>query len=180
MFKSDEEVETLIGHKNNHAQIKIIGQGQDDRADRRNSGKRELLTPDQKVQIATLASVLGVKATSELTGKNQSQVSNLKNGKNGVGIKDQELSAEIDNFKESLRTKALSKADQFLEMLGIGGDLASDLKSAAIAEKVVNIYEKLTPKKEVVQDNRTQIVFYAPRVKESSEYPVIEVETQNG
>jgi hypothetical protein len=180
MFKSDTEVDTLIGHKNNRADVKIIGHGQSDKADRRNSGPREHLTTEQKASISVLANVLGVKATTELTGKNQSQVSNIKAGKNGVGKVDPVLRESAEVLRERIQSTALSKADQFLEMLGIESDLKETLTRATITEKVVNIYEKLAPKNPVINDNRTQIVFYAPRTKESAEYPVIEVETQNG
>ncbi len=187
MFLSDSETERLLEHENNgkvesapRVEIKIIGQGQDDRVNRTPGPIREKLSLEEKVNIGLLASVLGVKTTAEMVDKSPGMVGRIKNGKNGVNHPDQELRAELELRKEGIQSKALEKADMFLEMLGIGQELSDNLKAASVAEKVVNIYEKLAPKKDFLIDNRTQVIFYAPKVKESSEYPLLEVETQNG
>jgi hypothetical protein len=182
MFRSDSEIETLLSHENNRAvAIKIIGQGQDFRADRTpKSETRERLSLEAKTRIGVLASVIGVKATSELTGKNQSQVSNIKAGLTGSRGEDKPLKASLLPARNELQEKALSKADSFLEMLGVGQDLNDAVKTALVAEKIVNIYDKLAPKNALPIGATTNIVFYAPRQLETKDYPIIEVEAQNG
>lgn len=180
MFKSDTEVETLISHPNNGlGKIKIIGSGQDDRSDRTPQTRGERLTLDQKSNIAVLASIIGIKGTGELLGKTPGVISRIKNGKNSQGDPDLKLQDSIDETKRSLQEKALSRADQFLDMLGLSSDNKDEYLKASIAEKAVSIYDKLAPKVAPTTNN-TQIVFYAPRIKESKEYQVIEVEAQNG
>lgn len=181
MFKSDEEIEALVGHKNNRAVIRILGNGQDDRADRTpKSETRERLSLETKTQIGVLAEILGVKGTAELTGKSRGVVGHIKNGENGIGKADPTLKAAIEDANSQVRTKALSKADQFLEMLGIERDLSDSVKIATVAEKVVNIFDKLAPKNPLANLQAANIVFYAPRQLDTRDYPVLEVEAQNG
>jgi hypothetical protein len=180
MFRSDTEIEELLNHSNNKAIVKIIGQGQDDRKSRAPNGIRETLSVETKAQIGTLASILGVKRTVELTGKNESQVSNYSRGKNGVGKPDPELASALEDSKGKIQEKVLSKADLFLDMLDIGKDSRENVLNATIAEKVVNIYEKLAPKNQLPNINQANIILYAPKQLETHDYPVLEVEAQNG
>ena len=133
MFKTDSEIERMLGHENNGqvSTIKIIGQGQDDRANRRPTGNREKLSLEEKVNIGLLASVLGIKTTAELVGKTPGMTGRIAAGKNGVNHPDLELRSELDSRKEGIQSKALEKADMFLEMLGIGQDLGDSLKAAS-------------------------------------------------
>lgn len=175
MFKTEEQSKELLEHNNNLCRVAIIGQGQDDRADRRNNGIRREITTAAKIDIALLAKVVGVKAASELTGVSKSQVSNYKNGKTGAGVVSEELKDGIATSKDKVKDKALSLAEQFLDMVGSQSDLSDSLKAASIAEKATSIFERLEPKKET-PTNQTQIMIYAPRVRESADYPTIEIE----
>lgn len=177
MFKSDSELSSLLDHPNNGAIVKIIGQGQDDRADRTpTSETRKHRTIEEKADIALLAAVVGIKGAAELVGATPGVVGRIASGEKADGTPDPTLGKEI---KDRLQGSALVKAEGFLGKLDPEGNLRDQFKLAHIAEKAVTIYEKLAPKVPPNQQN-IQVVFYAPKARESSDYQVLEVEPQKG
>lgn len=179
MFKTDEEAEFLLGHANNSVSHKTIGTGQHGNGGAR-SGSYEKIDSEARARIGVLATLFGDKAAGELTSKPRGYATKFRNGQNLAGKPDESLERELISRRGVIQEKALEKADQFLEMLGIGSDLSDSMKQASIAEKVVNIYEKLQPKTPSLNLQAAQIVFYAPKIKETNDYPIIEVEAQQG
>ena len=177
IFKTDEEVERILTHKDNKVNHKTIGKG---------NGRvniPETYTPrpvEEKANIGVLATLIGNKAAAELTGVQPSQVSKYKNGvKNTIDsvIPDKELRSELSNRLDPIRNKAIDKVSLFLEMLTPekmtkmkGRDMASSAKS------LVEVYDKLGPKVDNPLLNAKTVIFYSPKVKESHDYPVINVE----
>ena len=179
VFKSDSEVETLIASPNNLINHKVLGAGNHGNQGNRNSTPHSTLTEEARARIGILASLIGDKATSELTGVARPSVTNLKNGNNLSGKPDEILQKNLDSRRGVIQEKALERVESFIDMLG-SSDLSDDVKRSSIAERVANIFDKLTPKTPTINAERAQIIFYSPKVKESTQYPIIEVEAQNG
>lgn len=176
MFQSDLEVESLLTHPNNSARVAIMGQGQDDTVDRSNNGRTKTLTGIEKINIAKLAMVVGIKGASILLNKTPGVVGRIASGENSQGVPDSELRQGIEGLKTTLKSKALTKADEFMAMVS-AGDTKENLQTASTIDKLVSVFERLEPKVPPNQNN-TQIVFYAPKPRESADYTVIEVNPQ--
>lgn len=178
MFKSDSETEKLLLSPNNILH-KTLGAGNHGNGGNRNGTSHQVLTEESRARIGLLASLIGDKATSELTGVQRPSVTNLKNGKTLAGKPDEILQKNLDIRRGVIQEKALEKVELFVDMLG-NSDLNDDVKRSSIAERVASIFDKLTPKTPTINAERAQIIFYSPKVKESTQYPIIEVEAQNG
>lgn len=177
MFKSDSEALSLVESPNNILH-KRLGAGNSGNQGNRNGTSHLKLTENSRARIGLLASLIGDQATSELTGVARQSVNNLKNGNTLSGKPDEILQKNLDSRRGVIQEKALEKAEAFLDMLG-SSDLSDDVKRSAIAERVTSIFDKLTPKTPTINAEKAQIIFYSPKVKESSQYPIIEVEAQS-
>lgn len=178
MFKEDLEIETLLNHPRNILH-KSIGQGKSVFPHPNGIGSESRLTIQDKAEIAILATLVGNKAAAKLTGEDPSNVSRMKNGVTNNGGEDASIRAATAAKLAPIQAKAVDKVDMLLNI--IREDNLGDLgpKDAAItAEKLVNIFEKITPVK--VTDNRINVVFYSPAKREVSSYPIIDVEPAIG
>ena len=178
IFRDDSEIDRILNHENNKVNHKTIGQGNNQTTRKEEYTKRPL---EEKANIGVLATLLGNKATSDLTGVDPTQVSAYKNATkaigNGVNIKDQELKSELSDRLAPIRNRALDKVDLFMEILSSEKALkmkGRDLASAA--KNMVEIYDKLGPKVDNPLFQARTVVFYSPKVRESIDYPVIEIE----
>lgn len=175
LYKSDEEIEVMLSHPNNHARVALLGKGNHFKRDTPHK-VHEFRTVEEKSNIAVLGTLIGNKATGEMMGIDPGRVGNYKNGSDGNGRMNPSLAKENGSRLDSIRTRALDKVELFMEMLTTEKALkmkGRDMASAA--EKFVNVFERLGPKVPV-SDRGINIVFFAPKIKEGSEYPVIEVE----
>ena len=169
MFKTDEQVIKLLSHKNNNTVLhKTIGSGNHGNGGNRNGVKWSPLAPEEKADAVIFSHFFGVKAAGELVGKPHGEISRFKDQK----LVKMELKDRISGIQE----RVLDKVDAFLEMVSEEKDLSDSIKAATVAEKVVNIYERLAPKNQVLGIQANQVVFYAPKLKPAEEYPVIEME----
>lgn len=180
MFKTDAEVEELLNHSNNRVRVEHKGNGQGQNP---NSGGHasddgksyQKLPLEDKARIGTLASLIGNKNTSTLTGISEPRVSQFKNGMNGSHA-DPELRKELKGQKDEIQKTALNKVDIFLGMLTEDRISGMDTKDiASSAAKMVDIYDKLGPKNPNVGAN-VSIQFFAPRLRDINDMAVIEVE----
>lgn len=180
MFKTDAEVEELLNHSNNRVRIdhKGNGQGQNPNSGGHASddGKSYLKLPvEEKAKVGTLASLIGNKNTSALTGIGETRVSQLKRGMNGSKA-DPELRKELAEQKSEIQKTALSKVDIFMSMLTEDRISGMDTKDIATsAAKMVDIYDKLGPKNPNIGAN-VSIQFFAPKLRDINDMAVIEVE----
>lgn len=178
MFKSDSEALALVESPNNILH-KRLGTGNSGNQGNRAGTPHTTLTEEARARVGMLASLIGDKAASELTGISRPSVTNLKNGKDLSGRSDETLQKNLDSRRGVIQEKALERVETFIDMLGTS-DLGDDVKRSAIAERVASIFDKLTPKTPTINAEKAQIIFYSPKVKESNAYPIIEVEAQNG
>jgi hypothetical protein len=176
MFKSDEEVETLLSHPNNGITKHVfIGRGNNPNCGGHGNGSESRLSIQDKADIATLALLVGNKAAAELTGEHPANVSQIKNGKNGLGKPESGTRAATDRKIGAIKSAALDKVDILLGV--INEDKISELgakDAATTAEKMINIFDKLGPKTPVIE--KANVIFYSPKIRESSSYPIIDVE----
>lgn len=170
MFKSDLEVESLLSSPKNHALalVKIIGSGNHD--NQRVNGKSEArpLPLEDKVSAVIFSKFFGLNAASNIFGKAPSDIQRMGTRE----VVKEEVSKRIAPIQE----KALDKVEAFLEMVGTDKELSDSLKAATVAEKAINIYERLAPRATPSNGPLQQIIFYAPKLKEADSYPVIELE----
>lgn len=180
MFKEDKEIETLLNHQNNILH-KSVGQGKSLFPKHNGIGSASRLTIQEKADIGTLANIIGSKAAAEMVGEDPGSVNRLKNAKTIYNGEDRNLKTVMDKRLEPIRNTAIDKVDLLLGI--ISEAKASDLgiRDAAIAaDKLVSIYEKLTPGLGKVNIDRSNVVFYSPRVRELKDYNVLEVEPTIG
>ena len=176
MFKSDEEAETLLSHPNNGmSKHTFIGRGNNPNCGGNGNGSGSRLTIQDKADIGMLASLVGNKAAAELIGENPTAVSHYKNGVNGLGKPEAGTMAATKNRFSPIRESALDKVEMLLNVINDDKANQLDAKGAAIAaEKMVSIVEKLGPKVPLIE--KAVINFYSPKLRESSSYPIIDVE----
>ena len=168
MFKTDEQVIKLLSHKNNNTVLhKTIGSGNHGNGGSK-GGPINPLSPEEKAEAVIFSQFFGVKAAGELVGKPHGEISRFKDQK----LVKRELKDRISGIQE----RVLDKVDAFLEMVSEEKDLSDSIKAATVAEKVVNIYERLAPKTPQLGVVANQVVFYAPKLNPAEEYPVIEME----
>lgn len=186
IFPTDEEVEKLLSHEKNGlvragVEVKIIGKG--------NHGNGGLGEPGQnrpanrslesKADISVLANLIGVKATSEILDVSPAVVSKKKNGKTSSDAPDPELVIERDKRLGIVSEKALDRVDILLDVISEEKMNGLSVKDAAVtAEKMVNVFDKLKKKdpREMGNDGRPSVVFYAPRQVTLNDYRIQEVE----
>jgi hypothetical protein len=169
MFKTDEEITKILTHKNNNTILhKTIGSGNHGNGGNKNGTAWKPLLPEEKAEAVIFSHFFGVKAAGELVGKPHSEISRFKDQR----LVKMELKDRISGIQE----KVLDKVDCFLEMVSAEKDLSDSLKAATVAEKVVNIYERLSPKVPPTGPMTQQIIFYAPKLRPQEDYPVIEME----
>ena len=176
MFKSDEETMILLSHPNNGiSKHTFIGRGNNPNCGGNGIGSGSRLTIQDKADIGVLASLVGNKAAAELIGEEYSAVSKYKNGINGLGKSESGTKAAIANRFAPIRDSALDKVAMLLNVINADKADKLDAKGAAIAaEKMVSIVEKLGPKVPMIE--KAVINFYSPKLRESSSYPIIDVE----
>jgi hypothetical protein len=178
MFKSDDEIDVLLNHKNNGIVHRGLGKGQNPNSGGHagdNKHTYDKIELEDKAKLGTLAAIIGNKNASELTGVHPVRLSQFKNGMNG-SKPDEELRPKLLERKAEIQETCISKVDLFLGMLTADRIEAMDTKDiAGSAEKIVNIYEKLGPKNPDA-GNKIMIQFFAPKVRELDEMQVIEVE----
>jgi hypothetical protein len=179
MYKTDEEAERILNHSLNIAKVSIMRQPEHQKGifHERETPNRTL---EEKAQIGTLAHLIGNKNTSELLGIEKSQVTKMKNGKNNLYHPDKELAEKIADNLAPIRNKAIANVEFLLDIVSSKASNMSGSKAASAAKSMVEVYDKLGPKNPALNINTPQVVFYAPRVLESNDYPVIEVEAVNG
>lgn len=176
MFKSDSEVKEMLEHKNNGTKVIGIGKGGSNNSGGNGKGSKERLTTEEKSEIGTLATLIGTGYTAELTGEHKSAVSHYKNGINGNGTVNADLREENNKRLNTIREKAIDKATLFMNMLNEEKALKMKGKDlATVADKMVNIFDKLGPKSPL-NIERATVIFHAPRVRKSEDYNIIDVE----
>lgn len=176
MFKSDEETERMLEHKNNGTKVIGIGKGGNVNSGGNGKGSEKRLTIEEKSEIGTLATLIGIGYTAELTGEHKSAVSHYKNGINGNGNVNKELREENNKRLNIIRNEAINKVELFMNMLN--EEKAAKMKGkdlASTAEKMVNIFDKLGPKSGI-NIERATVIFHAPRVRKPEDYQIIDVE----
>ena len=178
MFKSDEEVNRILNHPMNVA-IKGIGRPDPHKTGLRpGDTRRDPLTKDEKVQVGTIARILGSKATGELLDLDRGHVTRIREGldcnyKAEIGS---DVKEKIEDNLAPIRTKALASVDFLIDVMNSKADKLPASKAASAAKNMVDIYDKLGPKNGGIGIHATQVVFYAPRVLKSQDYLVQEVE----
>ncbi len=167
MFKTDEQIDKLLNHKNNSLVVthKTIGSGNHD--NHRINGKKNPITVPEKVDAVIFSHFFGIKPAAELINKQPAQISSYR--------RNPEVKDTLKLRIGSIQDKVLDKVDAFLDMVSSEKDLSDSIKAATVAEKVVNVYERLAPKI-AGPTNQVQVVFYAPKLKPAAEYPIVEVE----
>jgi hypothetical protein len=184
IYKTDEEIEALLEHPNNglkkiNVEVKIIGSGnhgnQSEEGKNAGNQRRELET---KVNIGTLAHLIGGKSTSELTGISESQISKYKNGKNSSNVVKSEIVEAIDERLGNVSKKALDRVEVLMDLFV--EDKMNELKAGEIpsaAEKLVSIFEKVNKSNDKNGNNASKptVVIYAPRQLNINEYITKEV-----
>ena len=185
LFKTDEEVEELLNHKNNRIKaevsVKTLGSGNHGNHDKGDKKAGEQVRgPEEQSQIGVLAHLIGNKATTVLTGVGATQVSQHKNGKNSNNTVVPELVEEKEARLDLLGDKAMSKVDMFLELLDEEKMLelkAKDIPQAA--SRMMDIADKIKRRNQVREDeakaSRPQIHFYAPVQMKVDQYLTKEV-----
>lgn len=179
MFKEDSEVELLLDHPKNILH-KSSEHGKPLFHHPNGTGSASRLTIQDKAEIAVLATIVGNKAAADLTGEDPANVSRMKNGVTTKGGDDNAIRAATAAKLAPIQAKAVDKVDMLLDIIQADklGDLG--IKDAAItAEKLVSIFEKITPIKDPTS-NRINVIFYSPAKREVSNYPVIDVEPAVG
>jgi hypothetical protein len=178
MYKSDDEIEALLNHKNNKVSHKGIGYGGNPNSGGHagdNKTTYEKIPLEEKAKLGTLAALIGNKNTAELTGLPTARISQFRNGKNGSKV-DESLKMALLERKDKIQDTCISKVDMFLSMLTEDRVESMDTKDiASSAEKIVNIYDKLGPKNPNA-GNQIMIQFYAPKMREVADMVTIEVE----
>ena len=181
MYKSDAEVERILDHPKNVTRISIIGPGNHGKnGAKKGEAQRGEISKDDKARIGTLARLIGSKATGEIIDMSPSQVSRYKQGENSYAHPDAEIEAKIQDNLAPIRNKAIANVDFLLDIVRDKASKMPASKAAGAAKNLVEVYEKLGPKNPALTLNTPQVVFIAPRVLESSDYPTIEVETVHG
>ena len=145
-----------------------------------NGGRREGV-PNLPLFLQTLAGVSdridGPTQTAEEFGITIAHASHLGEGKTSPDHVNEELKEKIDEVSSSVSEIALKKlmkslgllTDEMLETVTKPKDLVD------IASKMANVVERTREKK--YEGDRTKILIYAPRIKNESEFDIIEVNT---
>jgi len=175
LFKSDEEVESLLSHRLNLTRVANIG-GPDRTGQKVPNPKGKIIPVEEKAQIGTLARLIGVKATEELLDVSHTQVSSYKRGMDSYNKPSPEIREKIEDNLAPIRSRALANVEFLLDVVAEKASKMNGSKAASAAKNMVEVYDKLGPKGLSINLNTPQVVFYAPRVLESHDYPVIEVE----
>lgn len=181
MYKSDEEVERILNHELNVTRITSLnGPDRFKVGLRPGESKGKTIPKEEKANIGTLASLIGNRAAGKLLDLSTSQVSRYQRGNDSYNHPDQEIKDKIADNLAPIRNRAIANVEFLLDVVAEKASNMSGSKAAQAAKNMVEVYDKLGPKVGVVNLNTPQVVFYAPRVLESRDYPVIEVEAING
>jgi len=179
LFKSDEEVESLLSHRLNLTRVASIG-GPDRTGQKIPNPRGENIPVEEKAQIGTLARLIGSKNAGELLNLDNSQVSKYARGNDSYNHPSPEIREKIEDNLAPIRSRALANVEFLLDVVAEKASKMNGSNAAKAAKSMVEVYEKLGPKNPTLNINTPQVVFYAPRVLESKDYPVLEVEAING
>lgn len=182
IYKTDEEVEDLLNHKNNGlrkigVEVKIIGSGNNGKQGNSSKRSREL-TVDDKAEVATLAHLIGNKATQEILGMDKAQVSQYKAGRNSSAVVEPELIAETERRIGKVSDKALGKVEQLLEIFA--EDRMLELKAGEIPsamERMSGVFDRISKHngRNGTGISKPNVIIYAPKQINIHEYPNKEV-----
>jgi len=175
LFKSDEEVEELLSHRLNLTRVTSIG-GPDRTGQKIPNPRGEDKSIEEKAQIGTLARLIGSKNAGELLDLDGSQVSKYARGNDSYNHPSPEIKEKIEDNLAPIRSRALANVEFLLDVVAEKASKMNGSKAASAAKNMVEVYDKLGPKGVNINLNTPQVVFYAPRVLGSKDYPVIEVE----
>lgn len=177
ILKDDAEAERILHHPDNVIH-RMIGSGNHGAQVQGLRGPKRVLGLEGRSEIASLAKIIGVKNTSEITGLSTGQVSNYKNGYVATGHERQKSEEQIETTEKKVgdtlnpvREKMLEKimqlvgviTDEKLEKLSIGSATAS-------AERLANVFERIGPKSPMFTADKQQVIFISPPQKPTSEY----------
>lgn len=177
LFKSDEEVESLLSHRLNLTRVaRLDGPDESKVGLRPGETKGKIIPVEDKAKIGTLARLIGGKATSELTGLSTSQVGRYKRGNDSYDNPSEAIEEKIQDNLAPIRSRALANVEFLLDVVAEKASKMNGSKAASAAKNMVEVYDKLGPKGSIINLNTPQVVFYAPRVLGPADYPVIEVE----
>lgn len=180
-IKSDKEIEELLNHKNNTlkkvgVEVKIIGSGNHGNGGAPKGSKYDR-NKDNHSTIAVTAELIGDKGAAQLLGTSQAQVSKYRRGLNSSNDPDPELQELTERKLGRISTKVVDKVDQLLELFA--DDRMNDLQPKEMPgaiEKLVNTYDKINRRHEKGDgSNRPQVILYAPKQINISEYITKEV-----
>jgi hypothetical protein len=175
LFKSDEEVEELLSHRLNLTRVTSIG-GPDRTGQKVPNPKGGIIPVEEKAQIGTLARLIGGKAAGEILDLSTSQVTRYARGNDSYNIPSPEIKEKIEDNLAPIRSRALANVEFLLDVVAEKASKMNGSKAASAAKNMVEVYDKLGPKGVNINLNTPQVVFYAPKVLGSKDYPVIEVE----
>jgi hypothetical protein len=145
------------------------------------------LSPSMRNLIGAAAEISNNNATvAKEFGVSERQVANYRKGRAShdapiVPAAKEEITEIVETQKEKTLSSVKDKAVSSLHSLfddPISPENLSTLKpreAISAAKDLATIVDKVTPK-EVVQDNRIQLVVFSPRQREESEYNVVEIE----
>lgn len=180
MYKSDDEVEEMLGHRNNGlVKIKIIGQGNHGNQSHEKKKTERKDTVEQKAEVAVLASLIGNKMAGEITDTHPATVSKLVNGKNTNNTPDPALVSEVDKRLGRISDKAAEKVEVLLDIFQ--SEKMDELKASEIpqaAEKFVGIIERIrkgNDKNNGSGVSRPVVIIHAPQQQTIEQYITKEV-----
>jgi len=178
MYKTDEEIEELLNHKNNGlVKHKIIGSGNHgNHSSTKQPDKKR--TTEEKVEVAVLANLIGVKAAAVATDNHESTVSKFSRGLGTNNRPEVELVNGIEKRLGSVSEKVVDKVDILMEIFA--EEKMAELKPNELPvaiEKMVSVVEKINKinGKDGSNSSRPVVIIHAPRQQPLEQYILKEV-----
>jgi hypothetical protein len=172
MLKTDAEVEALLSHVNNglnkiQVQVKTIGSGNhgNQSHEGKNAGNQLRDKEDQAI-VGTLATLIGGKATAELTGLHPAAISKYRNGRDANNVPNGESKKILDAKLDNINNRIVDKVDQLLDIFA--EDKMSELKAHEIpssAEKLISMFDKIKRRNDENGAGiiKPQVLLWAPK-----------------
>jgi len=153
-----------------------------------NGGRRPgdtALTEVERVTVGLLTNLVGAKAASEITGVSKGHAHQLGEGRStsptpGRDSTATEMKQQIESRLGQVKAKAIEKLLKTLDAVTDEGTALLSVKDAAeVSSKLASVIDRTT-QKDRDGGNIAQVVIYAPRIRDESEYDVVTVAAGKG
>jgi hypothetical protein len=128
-------------------------------------------------EIAATTASCGIATNKEMARSFGISAQTVSNVRSGVGIANKDIQKKIDENLGQIRDVAI---DRLMQSLGLMDDeklantKARDLSS--IAANLSKVIDKSLPRADTNPLSGVQVIFYSPRMKDISDYEVIDIE----